>query len=136
MASLLDFIERVRTLQDLPPLGMVVIAGTLPDDDEACVLAAALGCPVRAVGQGDDEWLYAMCFGDRLVARRVGIIMELPWRAEPPAVRVPDEVADLAVAQHHGRVEGDDIGLLHCWWVPSQDAEEPWWSSPVPVDRG
>lgn len=103
---------------DLPPMGGLALAGTLVDDEERCVLATALGCPVRSVGEGDDEWLSAVCVPDRNVARRIGVIMGLPWRAEPPAVRLPDSVADVSVAQHYGAVEADEIGMLRCWWVP------------------
>lgn len=137
MASLVDFIDRVRTLQDLPPHGAVALAGTDPDDEDACVLAVALGCRVTSVG-GDDgggpEWLYAMRFDDRLLARRIGVVLGLEWRAEPPAVRLPDAVMDLAVSQHLGKVEADDVGFLRGWWVPMGDEGEGEWEYLTPYD--
>lgn len=121
MASLVDFIDRVRTLQDLPPHGVLALTGTEPDNEDACALATALGCRVTSVG-GDDgggpEWLHAMRFDDRLLPRRIGVVLGLDWRADPPAVRLPDAVADVAVSQHMGKVEADDVGLLRGWWVP------------------
>src|SRR4051794_38163389 len=124
MASLLDFVERIRTLQDLPLAGAIVLLGTVPDDPEQCVLAAALGAPVGPVGgtgPDDHEWDAALWLSDRLTARRIGIVMGLEWRADPPAVRLPGDVADLAVSQHRGCVEADEIGFLRGWWVPSDD---------------
>lgn len=129
MASLLDFVERIRVLQDLPPVGAVDLSGTVPDDAERCVLATALGGLVHAVGgTGPDDavWTSALIVDDRLTARRIGIVMGLEWRADPPAVRLPDEVADLGVAQHYGTVEADDMGFLRCWWIPVDEGERRW----------
>lgn len=130
MASLLEFVERVRALQDLPPVGAIDLAATIPDDAERCVLSTALGGTVHAVGwndQGCDPlWTSALIVEDRLVARRIGIVMGLEWQADPPAVRLPDEVGDLGVAQHWGVVEADDMGFLRCWWVPVDDDQGRW----------
>ena len=120
MASLLDFVERVRVLQDLPATGVIVFAGTEPDDDTRCVLATALGCRVEPRQDDDGDWHYVMCFQDRLLARRIGICMELSWTAEPPTVRLPEAIADLSVAQSHGTAEPDELGLLRCWWVEDE----------------
>lgn len=118
MASLLDFINRVRTLQDLPAHPAVSLADTEPDDEEKCVLGHALGVPVGGSdAKGRDDKL-VMRFNERLVARRVGIVMGLSWTPEPPEVDLPDALVDLTVAQHFGYVEADDIGFLRGWWVP------------------
>jgi hypothetical protein len=130
VASLLDFVERIRALQDLPPIGAIELSETVADDAERCLLATALGGTVHAVGwddpAGDPLWTSALIVADRLTARRIGIVMGLDWRADPPAVRLPDEVADVAVAQHVGAVEADDVGFLRCWWIPLDHGEQRW----------
>ena len=135
MASLIDFIDRVRVLLDQPALGAVAVLGTVPDDDEHSILPTALGCTVTSVDgtEDDPEWLYAMRFADRLVARRVGIVMGLAWRPDPPAVRLPWEVADLAVAEHYGCVERDEVGFLRGWWV-TPDPKKRGWTFITPYD--
>ena len=137
MASLIDFCDRVRVLQDLPTLGAIALVGTEPDDEDNCVLAKALGCKVRDCESPNPgvSWHHAMWFADRLTARRVGIIMGLPWRADPPCVKLPDDVADLAVSQHMGCVERDEVGFLRGWWVPDEDAANGW-ALLTPTDRG
>ncbi len=127
MASLIDFVDRLRILQDLPTRGVVALSGTEVNDDENCLLARALLCRVgTVVGKCttlDPDWPWAMRFSDRLLTRRVGIIMGLEWLPTPRAVRLPDAVADLGVAQHNGWVEADDLGLLSGWWVPADDQD-------------
>jgi hypothetical protein len=115
MASLVDFINRVRTLQDLPKLLAVPVAGTERDDDEKCILASALDVQVCS-DEERNEWV--MRFSDRRLARRVGIVMGLPWRLDPPEVTLPDPLIDLCVSEHFGFIEADEIGFLKCWWVP------------------
>ena len=135
MASLIDFIDRVRVQLDQPALGAVTVLGTVPDDDDHSILPTALGCTVTSIGGLEDnpEWLFAMCFDDRLVALGVGIVLGLPWRPEPPAVRLPWAVADLAVAEHYGCVERDEVGFLRGWWE-SSDAERRDWTFVTPYD--
>lgn len=119
MASVLDFINRVRTLIDLPETAAVVITGTDPGSDDNCVVAQALGVSIgesEAEGSGE-HWV--MRFTDRLVARRVGIVMGLRWTADPPEVELPSPIVDLAVSQHFGVLEVDDVGFLRGWWVPA-----------------
>lgn len=118
MASLLDFVERVRTLQDLPLVGAISLSDAVVDDEERCVLALALGCRVGGVETSEGEWPMAMHFPDRLLARRIGIVMGLPWSATPPAVRLPDAIADVAVSHHFGLTEAGELGFLRGWWVP------------------
>jgi hypothetical protein len=118
MASLIDFVNRVRTLQDLPKLPGVWVTDTESDNDERCIVASALGVPVstsRSPGR-EEEWV--MRFTDRLLARRVGIVMGLSWRPDPPEVALPDALIDLCVAEHFGFIEVGEIGFLKCWWVP------------------
>src|SRR4051794_31171334 len=121
MASLQDFIDRVWTILDMPPAGPLLVVGTEPDDPYRCVLAYNLGLPVLCVPAGgprEPAWDFAIRFDNRLDARRVGIVMDLEWRASPPAVKLPDELIDLVVADHLGKVEADDMGFLRGWWVP------------------
>lgn len=56
VASLVDFINRVRALQDLPENAWVEVARTEPDHDTNCILGKALGVPIIS-GKGDS---YAM----------------------------------------------------------------------------
>lgn len=126
MASLLDFVERIRALQDLPPVGSLVLAGTVADDEHSCVLAEALGCAVGDVETAQGSWMFAMTFDDRMVARRIGIVMGLEWSANPAAVKLPVEISDLAVAQHFGLAEADGLGFLRGWWVGEGDDESEW----------
>lgn len=127
MASLRDFVDRVRTLVDMPPAGPLIVLGTEPDDPKHCVLARNLGIEIHAGVGGDRHrggaWPFAMRFRDRLEARRVGIVMDLEWAAQPPVVKLPDPLVDLVVADHFGKVEADDIGFLRGWWVPIDEGE-------------
>ncbi len=100
----------------MPVLSAVLVAGTERDDDKKCILASALGVPVSGRDALGQEWV--MRFSDRLVARRVGIVMGLAWRPDPPEVTLPDALVDLCVSEHFGVIEVDDIGFLKCWWVP------------------
>jgi hypothetical protein len=105
------------------------VAGTVPDDENRSILSTALGCTVTSVGGcdgSDPEWLSAMVFEERLVARRIGVVMRLPWRVDPPAVRLPDEIADLRVSEHRGCIEADEVGFLRGWWVPDGENERDW----------
>lgn len=130
MASLMNFVERVRTLQDLPLLGAIVLRGTEADDPDNCVLAQALGASIGSVGAGtpdDPAWpILGLRVKDRLTARRIGIVMDLGWRGDPPAVALPDAVTDLAVSQSRGCVEADEMGFLRGWWVPADPDEATW----------
>src|SRR4051794_22217881 len=111
MASLQGFVDRVRTLLDMPLAGPLVVTGTEADDPRNCVLARNLGIQIHA-GLGGNRregaWSFAMRFSERLEARRVGIVMDLEWTSNPPAVRLPDALVDLVVADHFGKVEADE----------------------------
>src|SRR4051812_39532675 len=119
MISLLEFVNRIRTLIDLTEMPCIWLTGTAQDDEANCIVATALGLPV---GQSENlgwsaESRWVMRMPDRATARLVGIVTDLDWRADPPEVALPDEVIDLAVSHHFAAVESDDIGVLAAWWV-------------------
>jgi hypothetical protein len=123
MASLLDFVNRVRTIQDLDEIPYLLLDGTETDDGENCVLARALGVPIYPVDHGDRMEMH---FRTAQMARRVGVVMYLEWRSDPPAVLLPHEVSDVAVADHLELVRGDEFGVLQSWLVPTGEPTAPW----------
>jgi hypothetical protein len=130
MANLMEWVNRVRTLQDLPAIGAIHVADN-PDDADECVVAGAIGCRVEglndvAFGRQGRSWEWTMRFDERLLARRVGIVMGLPWLPDPPAVELPVASVDLACAESFGRLETDWLNLLTGWWVPADPAESAW----------
>jgi hypothetical protein len=125
MASLLEWVNSVRTLLDRPELPGIELDRTERDDDENCVVAMALGQPVGPSAASEDALDWVIRFDDGRVARRVGIIMGLKWRPEPPEVDLPEAVVDLAVSHHRGWVEADELGFLLAWWVPKSADQEP-----------
>lgn len=142
VTSVLDFINRVRTLQNLDEWGALPLLGTEADDERNDVVASALGGPV---GESEHpEWAaqgrWVMRLPDRLTARRVGIVTGLEWLPEPPAVRLPDALVDLAVAQHLDVVVHDGIGFVRGWWVPGDEGGLPVFLTPtdplIPGDCG
>ncbi len=127
MVSVLDFINRVRTLQDLGEWGALPLLRTEADDEHHDVVASALGV---SVGESEHhDWAaqgrWVMRFADRLTARRIGIVTGLEWRGDPPEVQLPDALVDLAVSQHLDIVVRDDVGFVRGWWVPGDDDGMP-----------
>ena len=134
MISVLDFCNRIRTLLDLDELPCLWLAGTEQDDDEACVVATALGTPVGPSDHPDweSEDRMVMRFADRATARLVGVITELPWREDPPEVQLPEEIMDLAVSHHFSAVDADDFGRLVAWYVLDRGSSE--WERVTPTE--
>jgi len=127
MASLIEFAEEVRVLQDLPGLnGVITLAGTERDDVDKGVVPQALG--VRVGQSCKRRWRcrpwWSMFFDDRLTARRVGIVLGLDWCPTGREVRLPWPVVDLEVAASKGLVESDEMGWLAGWWVPDDPKGE------------
>jgi hypothetical protein len=133
VVSVLAFINRIRTLRDLDEWSALPLLGTEADDDHNDVVAAALGVPV---GESEHpEWgaqsRWVMRFADRLTARRVGIACGLEWVPEPPEVRLPDALVDLAVSQHLDVVVRDEVGYVRGWWVPDEESGMPVFVTPT-----
>lgn len=125
MTSVLDFINRVRTICELTEWVELPFLGTEPDHETGCVVAAALGVPVGE--SGNPEWaaqgLWVMRFDDLRLARRVGVVTGQAWLSESPEVRLPEVLVDLAVAQHLDAVVPDDVGFVRGWWVPTGNGD-------------
>jgi len=133
VVSVLDFINRIRTLQQLDEWNALPLLGAEADDEHNDVVAAALGVPV---GESEHpDWAaqghWVMRFPDRLTARRVGIVCGLAWLPEPPEVRLPDALVDLAVSQHLDVVVRDDVGFVRGWWVPDEQNGMPVFLTPT-----
>ncbi len=133
MVSLLDFANRIRTLQELEEERVVWVRGTEPDDERNCVVARALGVPIGE--SAHHEWAregrWVMRFADRLAARRVGTVTGLAWLPEPAEVALPDVLVDLVVAHHYDACRGDDLGILRVWVVPDGDTGSCSWLTPT-----
>jgi hypothetical protein len=140
--SVLDFINRVRVLQDLSQWDALPLIETETDDERGDVVAFALGVPVGESEQPDwaTNGRWVMRFPDGVIARRVGIVCGLEWLADPPEVRLPDALVDLAVSQHHDVVVSDEAGFVRGWWVPGDEDGMPVFRTPtdplIPGDFG
>jgi len=112
--SVLDFVNRVRSLLALDDLPCVWLSGTEQDDETNCIVANALGLPVgeseHEDWSGESRWV--MRLPDPATARLVGVATGLDWRAQPAEAALPDVLIDLAVSYHFAAVEGDEAGAL------------------------
>src|SRR4051812_10797351 len=118
--ELLAFINQVRSARDQDHLRYLVMLDLDADDEEACILATALGVPVG--GSLDPAWCAAgrwtMRFGDYATARIAAICTEQEWLPERLEVELPELLVDFATSAHYGLVEQDDIGFVRAWHVP------------------
>jgi hypothetical protein len=88
LVSVLDFVNRVRTLQGLGERVALPLLGTEADDEHSDAVASALGVPV---GESEHpQWAegarWVMRFPERRIARDVGMVTGLdwlPWRSSP-----------------------------------------------------
>jgi hypothetical protein len=123
VTSIIDFADAVRALCGRPHRRALPLANCERDSDERCVVAAALGVSVGESAHPswavDGRWV--MRFADPATARRVGIGLDQPWRAEPAEVLLPDALVNLAVSHHYGVVVPDDGGDVRGWWLPGAD---------------
>jgi hypothetical protein len=127
VTSVLGFINRIRIMLDLPELGALSLLGTEPDHEFNSVLSAALEVPVgeSAHPEWAEQGRWVMRFAGGMTARRVGIVTSLDWLAEPPEVRLPDALVDLAVSQHLDVVVGDGVGYVRGWATRTTTALSP-----------
>jgi hypothetical protein len=124
MASLLDFVNRVRTIKDLDELQFLMLDGTVTDDVYYCLLGTAIEVPV--VSSPGDDGGFEMQFPDAQMARTVGVVMYLEWDRDRHTVRLPEPVSDVVVAAHFEFVRSDCEGRFIGWLLPTGDREHPW----------
>lgn len=117
--TIMEFVNAARRLLALPPVDRLPLMSTEQDDEDCCIVAAALGVPVGASAHADwsaaDTWV--MRVPDAGVAARLGERLGLAWRSAPAEVALPSELVDLAVSYHFAAVEGDADGALTAWSV-------------------
>ncbi len=117
---LLTFINEVRAVREMDPLQYLNVLGANPDDEQTCVLAEAMVCPVG--GSAHPKWMSAgrwvLRFEDLWTTRTTGIVTEQAWLPEPLEVQLPDALVDFAVAARYDLVETDELGYIGAWLVP------------------
>lgn len=123
MISVLDYVNRVRALLGSPVLPGLPLLGTGADAEGRDILGTALGVPIggseRHDGSFGERWV--MRFDHTSTAERVATALASEWVAEPPEVVLPDELVDLAVAEHYDVVVEGEEGWLRGWWIPDDD---------------
>lgn len=122
MISVLAYVNWVRALLGSPALPGLPLLGTEADREGRDVLASALGVLIGGSEHRDwspERWM--MRLDDAATAERVATALGQEWVAEPPEVRLPDDLIDLAVSQHYGVVVEDEEGWVRGWWVPDDD---------------
>ena len=121
--SVLDYVNRVRALLGSSVLPGLPLLGTEADAEGRDVLGTALGVQIGWSEHPDwairERWV--MRFDDASTAARVATALGAEWVAKPPEVVLPDELVDLAVAEHLDVVVEDEEGWVRGWWIPDAD---------------